>query len=74
MSDLSDRGIQERYAVERIDGKADPEGCRYFVLRIDGDEVEREWVRAVSYKAREQGFDQLADDLFEMVPAEGSER
>jgi hypothetical protein len=79
MGEMRQEGIQNRYYVERFDGKTDPEDCRYFVLRIDGDEVEREWVLAVANAAEVQGFHALADDLRAAIGsirlrlAEGSE-
>jgi hypothetical protein len=53
-------GLQERYRVERLDGKAIEDGC---IVLEWADPAARQGIREFSKAVRSRGFGPLADDL-----------
>lgn len=60
-------GLCEKYVVTRTDGSSEPggkhHGCRYFVLDLTHDPIGRRAARLYALRAREAGYENLADDL-----------
>lgn len=60
---MKDLGLIRKYNVERVDGKTDPEGTEYFVLKLNsGDIPTNDALRAYA-RAVENDYPKLANDL-----------
>lgn len=69
--DKRDRGIYDKFRVERTDGRSEPgekhDGCRYFVLDVDHDPHAPAALLAYAESCRGDGHEALADDLETLV-------
>lgn len=69
---MNERGIYDKYNVERTDGSSKPggkhDGCAYFVLDLEHDEFAIAALKAYA-KACRREYPALADDITTIIEA-----